>query len=115
MPHKLNCGECLTKHVEVVELREDGTCACCETNHGASPRQSGRTLDKVRERHALITGHDFSVRFDECDVCFLLAYIYSTQDAESKLSEIAKNICLKYGIPWTDPRTGEVFQPKEKE
>jgi len=29
----MNCGECLMEHVQVVPLREDGSCPCCEKNH----------------------------------------------------------------------------------
>jgi len=28
-----NCGECLMEHVDIVPLRENGTCPCCEVAH----------------------------------------------------------------------------------
>jgi hypothetical protein len=30
---KLNCGECLDKHVTVIRLWQDGTCPCCLSGH----------------------------------------------------------------------------------
>lgn len=29
----LNCAECLLAHVEVVQLKPDGSCDCCARNH----------------------------------------------------------------------------------
>lgn len=31
------------------------------------------------------------------------------------LYEIAKRTCHEFGMPWTDPRTGETFEPPTKE
>jgi hypothetical protein len=28
-----NCGECLMVHVDIVPLRLNGTCPCCEVDH----------------------------------------------------------------------------------
>lgn len=33
-----NCGECLMEHVEIVPLRADGTCECCENSHVPNAR-----------------------------------------------------------------------------
>jgi hypothetical protein len=30
------------------------------------------------------------------------------------LYEVAKMACHQLGLPWTDPRTGETFQPPKK-
>lgn len=31
-----------------------------------------------------------------------------------QLYEVAKKICHDLGLPWTDPRTGEVWRPPRK-
>lgn len=31
--HTGNCGECLMTHADVVPLRADGSCPCCQVNH----------------------------------------------------------------------------------
>ena len=28
-----NCGDCLMEHAEIVRLRDDHTCACCDSGH----------------------------------------------------------------------------------
>jgi len=28
-----NCGDCLMEHAEIVRLRDDRTCACCDSGH----------------------------------------------------------------------------------
>ena len=35
------------------------------------------------------------------------------RDEIPKLYDVAKEVCLSHGIPWTDPRTGQTFRPKK--
>lgn len=43
----MKCGECLMEHTEVIELKPDGSCGCCDNNH--QPR-AGETIRFWRKR-----------------------------------------------------------------
>lgn len=42
-------------------------------------------------------------------------FVRRGRNAQEELYRIAKEVTLKAGFPYTDPRTGETFHPKPKD
>jgi predicted solute-binding protein len=40
--------------------------------------------------------------------------LYGGLSETTTLYDIAKELCHEQGMPWTDPRTGETFEPPKK-
>ena len=47
-----NCGECLMEHVDIVPLRENGTCPCCELAHQCQLNSQFQPVKPLADRRA---------------------------------------------------------------
>lgn len=72
--------------------------------------------------HVEIPFGDTDLTFDSAVYIHTLAFIEGVEKTlqvlglidYGKMYEETKKICHEFGMPWTDPRTGETHQPPEK-
>lgn len=76
--------------------------------------------DKERDSflHALMVWNDFDLPGSNFIVQTKEQYVHNARCIQvqeiPELYNVAKQVCHSFGLPWTDPRTGEKFLPPKR-